>query len=152
MPSSAGSSSTSRRGWSPRVAVTVAYPLLFVRAARAGCPRSPWSRCSCTCSSSGSLQRAFGLAGVAVGLGVTTALVAARGAASRCGAVRPVARGVALAALVCGGLAVAAFGLPRLVVGPVPAAVVGLVAYVVVLARLAAAGLRHAWAYVRALQ
>ena len=69
---------------------------------------------------------------------------------ARCGATR--ARRSPLAAVVCGGLAARRLGLPRLVVGPVPAAVVGLIAYVAVLAAWRPAGLRDAWAYVRALQ
>jgi hypothetical protein len=64
----------------------------------------------------------------------------------------PTARGVALAAVVCGGVAAAAFGLPRLVVGPVAAAAVGLLLYVAVLAAWRPSGLRHAWAYVRSLE
>jgi hypothetical protein len=68
------------------------------------------------------------------------------------GAVRSTARGLALAALVCGFAAVAAFGLPRLVVGPVAAAVIGLVLYSATLAVWRPPGLRHAWAYVRSLE
>ena len=97
------------------------------------------------------LQRAFGLPGVAVGLGAITTLVLVA-ILHALHAVRRTAYGLAVAAAVCGGLALAAYGLPRLVVGPAPAAVVGLVAYVVVLAAWRPAGLRDAWAYVRALQ
>jgi hypothetical protein len=46
---------------------------------------------------------------------------------------------------------VASFALPRLVVGPFLAAVVGVLVYSVILAVWRPAGLRHAWAYVRAL-
>ena len=52
----------------------------------------------------------------------------------------------------CGGLGALAFGLPKLVVGPYAAAAAGLIAYGVVLALWRPAGLRQAWAYVRALQ
>ncbi len=50
------------------------------------------------------------------------------------------------------GLAAAAFGLPRLVIGAVPAAAVGLVLYSGALALWRPAGLRQAWAYLRTLQ
>jgi hypothetical protein len=61
-------------------------------------------------------------------------------------------RGLVLAALVLGGVAAVAFALPRVVLGPVPAAVAGVVLYVLALALWRPAGLRTAWAYARALQ
>jgi hypothetical protein len=42
--------------------------------------------------------------------------------------------------------------LPRLVVGPVASALVGLVLYALALTLWRPAGLRHAWAYLRTLQ
>jgi hypothetical protein len=59
---------------------------------------------------------------------------------------------VAVAAIVCGGLAALAFVLPRLVTGAVAAAAIGFVLYVAALALWRPAGLRQAWAYVRSLQ
>jgi len=53
---------------------------------------------------------------------------------------------------VCGALAAAAFGLPRLLLGPVAAAVAGVVLYAVALAVWRPRGLRQAWAYLHALQ
>jgi hypothetical protein len=47
---------------------------------------------------------------------------------------------------------VLSFGLPRIVVGPVAAAAIGLVVYAAALAVWRPPGLRHAWAYVRTLQ
>jgi hypothetical protein len=70
----------------------------------------------------------------------------------RLGALGRVVRGLAVAAAVCGGVGALAFGLPKLLVGPYAAAVAGLLAYAVVLAVWRPAGLRQAWAYVRALQ
>jgi hypothetical protein len=96
-------------------------------------------------------RAAFGLAGVAGGLALTTALVLAV-LLARLGALRSVAKGLGVAAVVCGGLAALAFGLPKLVVGPYAAAAAGLVAYGAVLALWRPAGLRQAWAYVRTLQ
>jgi hypothetical protein len=133
------------------VAVTVAYPLLFVQGRARWLPALAALALLLHVFVEWVLQRAFGLPGVAVGLGAITAFVLyAILRALR--AVRRTAYGLALAAVVCGGLALAVYGLPRLVVGPVPAAVVGLIAYVVVLAAWRPAGLRDAWAYVRALQ
>jgi hypothetical protein len=133
------------------VAVTVAYPLLFVQGRARWLPVLAVAALAFHVLLEWMLQVAFGLPGVAVGLGVTTALVlAAILRALR--AVRRTAAGVALAAAVCGGLAVAVYGLPRLVVGSLAAAAIGLVAYVVVLAAWRPVGLRVAWAYVRALQ
>jgi hypothetical protein len=133
------------------VAVTVSYPLIFVQGRARWLPALAAGALLLHVLVEWALQRAFGLPGVAVGLGVTTAgvLVALLHALR---AVRRTASGVALAAAVCGGLALAAYGLPRLVVGPLPAAVVGLAAYSAVIAAWRPAGLRDAWAYVRALQ
>ena len=61
------------------------------------------SRCSCTVLVEWGGRAAFGLAGVAVGLGVTTALVLAVLLCMRCAPCVATARGVALAAAVCGG-------------------------------------------------
>jgi O-antigen/teichoic acid export membrane protein len=133
------------------VAVTVAYPLLFVQGRARWLPGLAVAAVAFHVLLEWVLQRLVGLAGVAVGLGLTTGLVLLA-ILHALRAVARTARGVALAALVCGCLAVAAYGLPRLVVGPLPAACLGLVAYLAVLAAWRPAGLRDAWAYVRALQ
>ena len=133
------------------VAVTVTYPLVFVRG------RTRWLPLLAAAAIGGQVliewgaRAAFGLAGVAAGLALTTALVLAV-LLARLGALVSVARGLAIAAIICGGLAAVAFGLPRLAVGPIPAAVAGLMAYTVVLVVWRPAGLRQAWAYLRTLQ
>jgi len=133
------------------VAVTVAYPLLFVQGRARWLPLLAGLALLLHVLVEWVLQRAFGLPGVAVGLGaITTLVLLAILHALR--AMRRTAYGLVVAAVVCGGVALIVYGLPRLVVGPVPAAVVGLTAYVVVLAAWRPAGLRDAWAYVRALQ
>jgi hypothetical protein len=132
------------------VAVTVAYPLVFVRGRARWLPLLAGGVLLAQVFVEWAGRAAFGLAGVAVGLGATTALVLAV-LLAWLGAAVPAARGVALAAVVCGVVAVAAFGLPRLVVGPVAAASVGLIAYVLVLGAWRPSGLRHAWAYMRSL-
>jgi len=68
------------------------------------------------------------------------------------GAVGRVVHGVAIAATVCGAVAFVAFAVPHAVLGPLAAAVIGLVAYSTALAVWRPAGLRTAWAYVRTLQ
>jgi hypothetical protein len=68
------------------------------------------------------------------------------------GTLRTALRGLLVASVVCGGLAVVAFAAPRLVLGAVPASLVGLALYSVVLATWRPAGLREAWAYARALR
>jgi hypothetical protein len=133
------------------VAVTVTYPLIFVRGRAGWLPALALAALAAQVLIDWALRAAFGLGGVAAGLAVTTALVLLV-LLYALGAVRRVMVGVGYAALVCGGLAAAAFGLPRLVVGPAPAAAVGLVLYAGALALWRPAGLRHAWAYLRTLQ
>jgi hypothetical protein len=133
------------------VAVTVTYPLVFVRGRGHWLPLLAASALAAQILAAWAGREAFGLAGVAAALALTTALVLAV-LLARLGALARVAIGLALAALVCGGVAALAFGLPRLAVGPVPAAAVGLVAYAVVLAAWRPPGLRQAWTYLRTLQ
>jgi hypothetical protein len=133
------------------VAVTVSYPLVFVRGRARWLPLLALAALGAQVLVDWGARAAFGLGGIAAGLAVTTILVLAALLAAL-GALAGVARGLAVATAFCGGLAVLAFGLPRLVVGPFPAAAAGLVLYAVVLAVWRPAGLRDAWAYVRALQ
>ncbi len=133
------------------VALTVAYPLVFVRGRARWLPLLALAALCVHVLVEWGLRGAFGLAGVAAGLAVTTALVLAVLLAAL-GALPGVARGLGLAAFVCGAVALVAFGLPRVVLGPVAAAAAGLVLYVVVLAAWRPPGLRRAWAYTRALQ
>jgi hypothetical protein len=133
------------------VAVTVTYPLVFVRGRARWLPLLAAAALGAQVLVDWALRAAFGLGGVAAGLAAMTALVLFVLLAAL-GAVRRVAQGVGLAALVCGGLAVASFGLPRLVVGPVTSAFAGLVLYSLALTLWRPTGLRHAWAYLRTLQ
>jgi hypothetical protein len=133
------------------VALTVAYPLVFVRGRGRWLPLLAAGALGLQVLVEWGARAAFGLAGVAAGLALATAavlvvLLAALGALVR------VSAGVAIAAIVCGCVAVLSFGLPRIVVGPVAAAAIGLVVYAAALAVWRPPGLRHAWAYVRTLQ
>ncbi|HZT91808.1 MAG TPA: hypothetical protein VFA05_07210 [Gaiellaceae bacterium] len=132
-------------------AVTVAFPLVFVRGRARWLPLLAAGALLVHVLVEWAGRAAFGLAGIAAGLAVTTALVLAA-LLLRLGAVTAVATGVLAAAAACGAVACAAFGLPRLVVGPFAAAAIGVVLYAAVLGAWRPAGLRHAWAYVRALQ
>jgi hypothetical protein len=133
------------------VAVTVSYPLIFVAGRARWLPALAVGAVLAQVLVEWSAREAFGLAGVALALGVTTALVLVV-LLHALGALAGVLRGVAVAAAVCGLLAVAAFGAPRLVAGPLVSAGVGLVLYAAVIAAWRPAGLRQAWAYVRTLQ
>jgi hypothetical protein len=133
------------------VAVTITYPLVFVRGRARWLPLLAVAALGVHVLVEWGARAAFGLAGVAAGLALTTALVLAV-LLARLGALVRVARGVGVAALVCGGLGALTFGLPKLVVGPYAAAAAGLIAYGVVLALWRPAGLRQAWSYVRTLQ
>jgi hypothetical protein len=97
------------------------------------------------------LRSAFGLAGLAAGMAITTGLVLAV-LLVWLRAVQMTTRGVVAAAVICGALAALTFGLPAVVLGAVAAAVVGLVLYAVVLGLWRPPGLRDAWAYVHGLQ
>ena len=133
------------------IAVTVTYPLVFVRAGARWLPPLALAALAVQVVVEWAGSAAFGLGGVAAGLALTTALVLGE-ILARLGALACVARGLLVAAVVCGGVGALAFGLPKLVVGPYAAAAVGLAAYTVALALWRPPGLRHAWAYVRTLQ
>jgi hypothetical protein len=133
------------------VAVSVAFPLLFVRG------RAWWLPLLAVAVLGGHVlvewagRSAFGLAGIAAGMAVTTGVVLVA-LLWPLGTLVGALRGLLSAAVVCGGLAAIAFGVPRFVLGPVPAAAVGLVLYAVVLGWWRPPGLRIAWTYARALR
>jgi hypothetical protein len=132
------------------VALTVAYPLVFVRGRARWLPWLSLVALAAQVLVEWAARDAFGLAGVAVGLGFTTGLVLLA-LLAWLGAVASAVRGIVVAAVTCGVLALVAFGVPRLVLGPVASAVLGLVLYAAVLAVWRPAPLRHALAYMRDL-
>ncbi|HLK45316.1 MAG TPA: hypothetical protein VKT18_04975, partial [Acidimicrobiales bacterium] len=133
------------------VALTVAYPLVFVRGRARWLPVLSAAALAVQVLVEWGLQAWLGLAGVAAGIAVTTGAVLVV-LLLVLGALRRVVAGLAVATGVCGAVAVLAFGLPRLALAAVPAAAVGVVAYALVLLAWRPAGLRRAWAYVRALE
>lgn len=94
----------------------------------------------------------FGLNGVAVALGISTLLLvfALMGALATRMLVLS-AYGLGKLALIVGAATALAFGGASLLLGTVPAAVLGTVIYLVLLAALRQLGLADAWQYVRAL-
>ncbi len=132
------------------VAVTVAYPLVFVRGRARWLPLLAAGALAVHVLVEWGAQAAFGLAGLALGLGVTTGLVLIV-LLTWLGAALPSLRGILIAAATCGVVALGAYGVPRLVLGPLAAALLGLAAYATVLAVWRPAALRHAFGYMRDL-
>jgi hypothetical protein len=95
-------------------------------------------------------RAAFGLAGIAGGLALSTALVLAVILAPL-DALRATVRGVAIAACVCAGVALVAFGAARALLASAPGAAVGVLLYSAVMLAWRPRGLRAAWAYLRML-
>jgi hypothetical protein len=133
------------------VALTIAYPLLFVGGRARWLPPVAAAAVLLHVPVEWAGRSLFGLGGIAAGMAVTTGLVLAVLLVGL-RALRLTLRGVALAAVACGAVAAVCFGLPRAVLGPVAAAVIGLVLYAAALGIWRPPGLRHAWAYVRTLQ
>ena len=133
------------------VAVSVTFPLLFVRGRARHLPLLAAGILGLHVLVEWGGRAAFGLAGIAAGMAVTTG-VALAALLWPLGSLEQALRGLAVAALVCGGLAAVAFGAPGALLGALPAAVVGLAVYTLALASWRPAGLRSAWAYARTLR
>jgi hypothetical protein len=133
------------------VAVSVAFPLLFVRGRAWWLPFLAVAVLGLHVIVEWAGRAAFGLAGLAAGMAITTAVILLA-LLWPLGALVSTLRGVLAAALVCGGIAALTFALPRVVLGALPSALVGLVLYTVVLFAWRPAGLRSAWAYTRELR
>jgi hypothetical protein len=134
------------------VAFTVAFPLVFVlERGRVLVPLAVAAVAAHVPISLG-LRAAFGLAGLALALALTTflVLVVLLGTVST-RLLALAAAGLARPALVQAAVAAASFGLLSLVLPPIPAAASGLALYGAILVVLRPQGLRDAWAYVRAL-
>ncbi len=132
------------------VAFSIAFPLVFVRGRARWLPLLALGALCVHVLVEWGGRALFGLAGLAAGLAVTTWLVLAVVLVSL-GALVATVRGVLAASLVCGGVALVTFGLPRIVLGPIAAAAVGLVLYTALLLVWRPAGLRTSWTYIRTL-
>jgi len=133
------------------IAVTVAYPLLFVRGRARWLPLLAVAALGVHVLVEWGGRSVAGLGGVAGGLALTTAGILAVILAAL-GALAPTLRALVPAALVCGVVAAVAFGVPAVVTGPLAAAIAGLVIYSLVLGVGRPPGLRQAWAYLHSLQ
>jgi hypothetical protein len=133
------------------IAVTVAYPLLFVRGRAKWLPLLAVGALGLHVLVEWGGRGIAGLGGVAGGLAVTTAGILTVVLLSL-GALAPTLRALAPAAIVCGLVAAVAFGVPGVLVGPLAAAIVGVVVYALALGVGRPPGLRHAWAYLHSLQ
>jgi hypothetical protein len=132
------------------VGISLTFPLLFVAGAGRRLPLLAALTVVVQIPLALIGQLTLGLDGLALALAVTTSFVLA-GLLVDLDAVRPTARGLAIAALTIAAFALVAFVPPSLVLEPLAAAVVGLVLYASVLAVLRPAPLRDAWRYLRAL-
>jgi hypothetical protein len=133
------------------IAVTVAYPLLFVRGRAKWLPFLAVGALGVHVLVEWGGRAIAGLGGVAGGLAVTTALILGVVLVAL-GALAPTLRALVPAAAVCGVVAAVAFAVPAVVVGPFAAAVAGLVVYALVIGVGRPSGLRQAWAYLHSLQ
>jgi hypothetical protein len=133
------------------IAVSVTFPLVFVRGGARWLPLLAGLALGTHVFVEWAGRAAFGLAGIAVGMAVTTGAVLV-GLLWPLGSLRQTLRGVLVAAVVCGGLALLTFAAPRAVLDAVPAALVGLALYLTALLSWRPAGLRAAWMYARTLR
>jgi len=133
------------------VAVSVAFPLLFVLGRTRRLPALAVAALAAQVAVLWPARELGGLAGIALGTALTTAGVLAV-LLHWLGALAPALRGLAVAAGVCGGLAAVAFAAPQALLGAAPAAAAGIVLYAAALLAWRPAGLRGAWAYARELE
>lgn len=133
------------------VAVTVTFPLIFVQGRARWLPGAAVGALLLQVLVEWAGRALAGLAGLAGGMAVTTAVVLALllGALRALGAT--VAR-LVRAAVACGALAAVAFGVPAATLESLAAAAVGLVLYAAALTVWRPEGLRAAWSYVRSLE
>ena len=132
------------------VGISLTFPLLFVAGAGRRLPLLAVLTIVIQIPLALLGQLTLALDGLALALAATTTFVLA-GLLVDLDALRPTARGLAVAALTIGLLALAAFVPPLLVLGPLAAAGAGLLLYIVLLGVLRPQPLRDAWRYLRAL-
>jgi hypothetical protein len=133
------------------VALSVAFPLLFVRGRARWLPLLAVAALLAQVLASWAGRAAFGLTGLAVAMAVTTGAILVVLLAAL-GALAFAVRGLVIAAVVCGGVAALAFGVADALLDPVPGAVAGLAIYAAALGTWRPSGLRAAWTYARALR
>jgi hypothetical protein len=130
---------------------TVVYPIVFVRGRARWLPVLALAAILIHVPIELLMRWAFGLAGVAVGMALTSAFVVV-GMLSSLKALGVVARGALAASAACGGVAVAAFGVGGALLGPLSGAVAGFLLFSLAFAAWRPRGMRDAWRYARGLQ
>jgi O-antigen/teichoic acid export membrane protein len=132
------------------VAFSVTFPLMFVAGKSRRLSLLAPAALACHVLLALVATMLGGLEGLAVALSLTTALVVAL-MLYELGALRPTVRELGIASITIGATAVAAFILPKLVLGPVWAAVAGCALYAGVLIAARPKGLIEAWRYLHQL-
>ena len=134
------------------VGVTITFPLLFVAARERRLPAVAIATLALHVLVAWLAIDAWELDGAVVALTITTLVIlVALLALLSMPVLTGVARGLGLAALATGGLAVLAFGAADVVAGAVVASLAGLALFAALLVATRSLGLRDAWAYLRAL-
>ncbi|HVS84868.1 MAG TPA: hypothetical protein VHD91_04490, partial [Gaiellaceae bacterium] len=135
------------------VGFAVAYPLVYVAGRqRYVVPVAVAGFVSCI-PFGFALRAAFGLAGIAIAIGLATLVIA--GGLLWALSPRTLAAsvlGLARLALALGGATALAFGALTLALSPIPAAALGVLVYAAIVLALRSLGLSEAWTYVRGLQ
>lgn len=135
------------------VGVTIAFPLLFVAGRERRLPVVAVVALGLHVLVAWIAIRAWELEGAVIALTLTSlAILVAVLALLSARVLAGASRGLALAALATGGLAVLAFGAAEIVAGAIVAALLGLALFGALLVATRSFGLRQAWAYLRALQ
>ena len=133
------------------VGVNVAFPLLFVVGRTRLLPLIAFVALAFQVLLAWLASELADLDGLALALALSTFLVLAA-LLWELGALRVVARGLFLAACAVGGLTLASFVPPALVLGSTAAAVAGFVFYALLVGVVRPPGLRASWTYLRALR
>jgi hypothetical protein len=132
------------------VAFSVTFPVLFVESHGTRLPPLALLLAAAHVGIAFGLRAVAGLDGLALSLAFTTGLAVAA-MLSFLRALPAAALGLATAGAMAAGLAALTFGVADLLLSPWPGAVLGLAAYLVLLAILRPRGLRSSWHYLRAL-
>jgi peptidoglycan biosynthesis protein MviN/MurJ (putative lipid II flippase) len=132
------------------VGVTVAFPLAFVSGRTRALPWIAVAALALQVPLAWAGGRLLELDGLALALAISNLLVLVM-LLGTLHAWRPSARGLVSAGAVIGAIAIAAFSVPALILGSVPAALLGLAAYIGAFAVFRPSGLGESWRYLRAL-
>jgi hypothetical protein len=133
------------------VGVTLSFPLVFVVNRTSALPWVALAALAAEFPLAWAGQELAGLYGLALSLAVSSGVVLA-GLLRALGVLRPVLRGLTVAAGGVGAIALLAYLPPSFFLDPVAAAALGLALYAVLVAVVRPPGLTAAWRYLRALR